>query len=821
MTELMVTRPPEIKPVHILAGLGKAERDLLATCLALLDDSTLTARLAHLYENAKDKGWSLTQTELKETEQAVRSALGQWKTSPWSDDDLRIILWIRLREAMGLGPALSATIRGCSQLADDLSAHMIHVLDPPSIQKLGKSWLGRTGWLEENEQAITLGDIVLPVLDEILEKSPNADQFPADPAARRQALSDAVGVMARSTEEEQAQLVQDLGADKLNDSAIRKSLVLGGSLGAFGVAVGSSGFSAYILAAQASAFVPLVSGPGLVSLVSVLSNPVTILASIGGGAWWFAHSAGRKVRANVAARIIAMITIRGLLAGPGGLDGLRAAFAQLPRHKQYEGVADSQLQEYRREWERLQPIWKKQVSQPSTGVLSMMEKPVDVSKPGLAVAFAPDGGSTGNERANAAALATMTVGDVLYSAAAVDPTVIEAADFSRLADIDGRVPFAELAHGLLAGSDPVVQGGINQLKGYVAEKAVAAELAAAGHAVSFPDASNSPGWDIMVDGEPFQVKFHESLQGIQRHFERYDYPVLANTELQGSIPDELTDRVFFVDGISNEVVTHVTEQSLNAADGMTDAGSPFMVGLVSATRGLMAYRSGELTGRQTLEQILVDGTVRFGLFGAGGVAGTYTGLVLFGPAGAWVLGPGASILAQMQTPRATKVLQNLVKIREQREWEDAVHNGLDTLTEAISAALNAREKQFAEKLASVPRNEVGRYLTWRLSDDHCFASECLLRLEWLDRSECPDPARRASELFRLLAMSSIHPVVYQSELSAVNELLEARPDLSEILQREEVGHAWQASQETMKRGTDWAKNTIKGFNWPGSKRDHE
>jgi hypothetical protein len=61
--------------------------------------------------------------------------------------------------------------------------------------------------------------------------------------------------------------------------------------------------------------------------------------------------------------------------------------------------------------------------------------------------------------------------------------------------------------------------------------------------------------------------------------------------------------------------------------------------------GLLAYRRGQLTGKQALEQILLDDMVRMGLAGSGGVVGASVGLMMFGLAGAWVFGAGVALIA--------------------------------------------------------------------------------------------------------------------------------------------------------------------------------
>lgn len=51
--QLVVPRQ-DVQPSDIIAGLGLADRALLAACLALFEDSTLSKRLEQLYSKSSD-----------------------------------------------------------------------------------------------------------------------------------------------------------------------------------------------------------------------------------------------------------------------------------------------------------------------------------------------------------------------------------------------------------------------------------------------------------------------------------------------------------------------------------------------------------------------------------------------------------------------------------------------------------------------------------------------------------------------------------------------------------------------------------------------
>ena len=774
MTETTWKFQSGIRPAHLVIGLGAAKREMLSTCLALYDDSKLFARLNKLYDSAKDTYAHWTGKEIDQQARELNTRQHHWFESSLTDEQLRVLLWIRLRESLALPARLSLTWRGCSHLADDITAALINAIDPPGLRKSGRAWLRSKGWLAEGEEALTLQDVVIPVLDDFLKDSKDEEGNALTESDRRRVLEAVVQHFSGLDSAGHDSMLKSLKVDNINDQAILKVVLTGTALGGIGASVSLAGFSAYILAAKASAVIPLVSGPGLVSLLHVIAAPITLIGGTGAVAWWAYSSAKRKANAAIAARVVAMLTIQGLQGGHQARVRLQDAFAQMPRLAGKPELPKKAVDAYCKEWAQCRSAAPEQVANPGLAIISVLEQPVPEGAhgtiPGLTSAE-----SRQQEVQNAVALTAMTVGDVLYSAAAIDPTVIAAADFTRIAEIDGPLAFSRFAEELMNGTSGAVQGGVNQLKGYVAERAVAGQLSAAGHAVSFPEASNSPGWDIMVDGQPFQVKFHEGLSGIQDHFARYDYPVYANTELAGSIPDEFADRVFFVDGVSNELVSDVTEHSLNAADGMLDTNIPAFAFLISTTRGTVAYRAGSISGQQAVEHVLLDGSVRVGLAAGGGVVGAGFGFLLFGPAGAWVFGTGAPILAQSQTPWAVARIKRLVNSPKQKQWFEQSHLALNDLQSAALAAMQAKREEFRLKTNQVPDNDLGRYIRWRLQDEAQYAAEVEARIQALSAEFMERPEQRAAGLLRWIAAGTIHPVSFQQALRKVNEQLACRP----------------------------------------------
>jgi hypothetical protein len=670
-----------LRPQHIVAGLGGAQRELMATCLALFDDSTISSHIGRIYEDTKNRVIKRTDAELKEAAENVRRSQQRWLQSTLTDDHFRVALWIQLRTALRTPARLSTSYIGAEKLADDLSARVVALLAPPRlVVQVSKDWLSEHGLIERSQDSsddepVNLHSVVEPVLRDLLQAalSGKAGKDVADTV-----LEQAVSEMEALGPEERDRIREELGVDDISEAALAKVLATGSGLALFSSIVSMAGFSAYILAAQASAFIPLVSGPGLVSFVSVMSNPVTLVAGTVGAGWWLSSSANQRIRAIVATRAVAMLAIQGLSSGRKGLDEALKAFASIDSLPTNAGsrLDRKQISQYQNEWILLKAHARSAHKVPSAGWGFFDRRVVQ----------RPPSNREGEERLNAAAYGAMTVGDVLYHAAQISPEVIAAADFSYLADIDGSLDFALLAAGM-------GDGAVVRLKGYVAEQIVAAKLQAAGHVVTFADSASEPGWDLRVDGQPVQVKFHDSVEGIREHFSEYSYPVFANTELAGSVPDEFVDRVFFIDGVSNDLVTSITQLSVEAGQDATDPDVALMAFAISAFRSARALHQGHLTRAQAVEQVLTDGAVRIGLAATGSMAGAGVGLFLFGPAGAWVLGAGLPILAQSQTGRVVGQLKASTSLPEYRRWAESAHELLDSLQATGINALRSRKDQ--------------------------------------------------------------------------------------------------------------------------------
>jgi hypothetical protein len=761
----------------VLAGLGAAPRELLATCLALFEDNTLRQHLARRVSDFKKK-WPKPFSEPPDGKAvaSLHSRVAEWMNASAHDDDLRLLLWMHLREAFALPASTFGSLRSTRSAADDLVTAALASVQPGVIEKV-KGW---TGLGTKQKAPDSLDALARQTFDELIKGVMQSDDASQE-AARNALIQDMKQRVARLDPETQKRLLEGIAADELNDGAIRTLLLTGGGLTSLGATVNMAGFSAYILAAQVSAFIPLVSGPALVSVVAVLANPITILLVTAGTGLWLARSADSKIKSAIALRVIALLALNGLSAGEDALRRIVRAFARLPSVHGTGTLGRDVLIRYQKNWSAIRDAHRLATTlDPALAAAMDRGLPEREQPDRWRLLLNNDDGAL----ADTAGIGALTLGELLYNIHALDPSVLQAADFSRVADLADPANFAAFAHQIEALADGSKLGAISNLKGYVAERVVASRLVDQGHIVSFPDHANQAGWDLEVDGIPFQIKNAADLGLLERHFEHYDYPVLANAEVadllaqakaQGALP-AWADQVHFVEGYSQHDVQEVVDHSLAAGEGMLHPHVATFAMLLNAVRNVDRYRSGQMTGSQAVQDIIVNGAVRMGLAVAGNYVGVGIGLLVFGPAGAVVLGSALPVVSRLQSARAKRYIDQMTRGESYRQWGREARLLLDALGVVLGAGLDDKARRL-EVRAWADDNAAAEYLAWRRDDDLRFVREAELKLKSiLQDLELPiEEAVRS--LLVWLSHATLHPALYQAELRALLDTLGRRPDL--------------------------------------------
>ncbi|HXF09104.1 MAG TPA: hypothetical protein VNK45_11415 [Candidatus Acidoferrales bacterium] len=770
-------RSPALKSQDVLAGLGAAPRELLATCLALFEDNTLQQHLARRVGEFKEK-WPRPFSASTD-ERAIASLHNRalaWMNASAHDDDLRLLLWMHLREAFDLPASTFGSLRSTRGAADDLVTAALASIQAGVVEKI-KDWT-RLG--TKREIPDSLDALATQTLDELIKGVMQPDDATQE-AARNALIQKMKERVAKLDPETQKRLLAGVKADELNDDAIRTLLLTGGGLTSFGTAVNIAGFSAYILAAQVSAFIPLVSGPALVSVVAVLSSPITIVLATVGAGWWAARSAGSEIKSAIALRVIALLALNGLSAGEDALRQIARAFARLPGIREIGTLKRNVLQRYQADWSAIRDAHRRATTLDPV-LAAAMDRGLPVREQSDRWRRLLNKGD--DALADTAGMGALTLGELLYNIHALDPAVLQAADFSRAADLADPVNFAAFAHQIETMADDSKLGAISNLKGYVAERVVASRLVDQGHVVSFPDLANQPGWDLEVDGIRFQIKNAADLSLLERHFEHYDYPVLANAEVadllaqakaHGALP-AWADQVHFVEGYSQHDVQAVVDHSLAAGDGMLHPHVATFAVLLNAVRNVDRYRSGQMTGSQAVQDVIINGVVRTGLAVTGNYVGVGIGLLVFGPAGAVVLGSVLPVLSRWQSDRTKRVLDRLVHGERYRQWERAARQRLDALGAVLRAGLKEKTRLIAAR-EWIDDNAAAEYLAWRRDDDLRFLREAELKLKAILQDLERPVEEAASRLLVWLSHSTLHPARYQREFRAWLDVLDRRPGI--------------------------------------------
>lgn len=775
-----------VQSEDILVGIGSADRNLLATLIALFEDSKLSKQVKNktgeLLKHFGDHWSKTTGKDFIHKNEHIRNALSvESKMKYWldeekfTDSDLRIILWIYIRKALQLDPVISLSQRSLKRYATEITVATIHAFDPPNFTTKIKKILPLNSG---NDQApkTTLDDIVVPVLNEML-KVAFSDDDEMSTGAKQKIVNDIRIKLSDLKQEQQVEILDSIGSKEFNDEAIRNIFLTGGGLAVFGSAVNIAGFSAYILAAQASAYIPLVSGPALVSLVSVLSNPITMIGGTVAIGYLSHEKANKSINSALAVRVVSLLALQGL----SNRDQLGThtrkflnCFNRLDCIEEFGEIPEKVFKPYVFQWKITDKKFRQPLSEIDSQVSEWMDHPLESLLPYL------DKNYGNNEELKKTAWVTgLTVGDITYSLAAIDPKVVESADFSRIADLSDKLSFAEFAQLISNMSPSSYTGALSNLKGYVAEHVVASQLALQGHDVELAPIANEPGWDILVDGEKFQIKSLSNMSGIRNHFNSHDYPVIANSELMDQIPSDLEDRVFFVDGFSDELVTQITESSLSHGADVFEPDVPLFALGVSTAFAIHDFSSGKIRSDQAMEQILMDGGTRVGLATLGGFLGSGIGLLVYGPAGALIWGSMMPILAQSQTTRAKGKIQSAVKTKEITDWEKKLALNMDLLIVRIESSLKFKIDRLKIKFRQFESGALSDFIKQRLVDEGRYLHEMKAKLTSITQNSKLSVEEKAIEIIHFVAYSTIHPIIFQKELKQISEILKEKPTITQ------------------------------------------
>lgn len=780
-----------VPPWTIFAGLGALDRRELSNLIASFEATTLlsmsmdrvTDMLFRFQKDGQSSGTTAFARRLKDAADALFS-------SETSDRALRVRLWVRIAEALDLNPTLPLSSRRANSVGAGVAHKAAAVMALPAA--------------DENEELTQTGiQKAWRTVTSLLGR-PHQD-FPSLVAEQAQLVAKAVAEAATSGEipEDLASALGQRVRDhirglppELQDDAMRDALtagdraaftVLATGTAAFsiGMGVNLAGFSAYILAAQASAFIPFMSGPAVVSTLFMLANPLfSIPAVIGIG-----YLANNYVNGGQAAKLAAIVSVQLSLRGLSAeKDGLAVAL------NDFRTATEADLT-YLRTATAAETTSRNATIAKHTGG-RLPNAPGDLKSAALSFDRRSDllVGVLSKNRGDAlemAAVTTLSAGDMLHNAVSIDPMVLAAADFSRSEDLGDIFRFGAFADRVGSMSEAAAAGAGNNLRGYVSEQLVAGRLAEVGHVVSFPATSNNAGYDLLVDGVPFQIKCLQGIEGLRTHFAKYpDMPVYANAELAEAVIDsgeEWAKLVFYVDGFDREIADLVMTTSMEAGEALGDMNVPFFAMAVSSARNLHRVWRGRMPLSDLPFSVVMDASVKGGLSAIGALSGKAIGLVAFGPAGALVLsgvgGVSALVGAGWTSEQATRLLSS--------DWLSDLDASTERFRAALLAVVQTKVAMLEAKKSGVPGtlSEINDWIDARFGDDIVSLGEVTYDIETV----IPTLGQPSKARACLAAMDAakVHPLAVQTELVDLLKVLGSEPSKAASAGRK-VSDAWSA-----------------------------
>jgi hypothetical protein len=232
---------------------------------------------------------------------------------------------------------------------------------------------------------------------------------------------------------------------------------------------------------------------------------------------------------------------------------------------------------------------------------------------------------------SAVALGGATLLDLAIGLARIDPKVLDAID--RVHGARAFETFPALQNHItevMSRGDAAFEGLISTYKGALGELVIADHLTQAGYQVELVSNFTEPGFDILIDGQPFQVKVGLTDASIVEAQDRYPDISILTVEEQGEASFEQSfpegaeaslsaDDVFSVP-VEGQALTATTTDTLQGAEGLGDLS--FELPVVTAALGVMRGVDQVARGEKDVAQVATEVAVRTAGVGIGAKLGS-------------------------------------------------------------------------------------------------------------------------------------------------------------------------------------------------------
>lgn len=307
-------------------------------------------------------------------------------------------------------------------------------------------------------------------------------------------------------------------------------------------------------------------------------------------------------------------------------------------------------------------------------------------------------------------IAAVSVYDAVHALSMIDDRVLQGLDFSTTADMTTFNQLNQyISEHFLSGTAEAVSGSTARLQGYVAEQVAAANLVAQGHVVEFPATSNNPGFDLIVDGHPLQVKDTLNPQLITEHFSKYpDIPVVTNVELAGHFTDN--QNVLIDHNLSHDVIASKVENSIDGIHAL--GGASFHIPIITLALSGIRETGLLMKGNTDLGTVTKHVALDVAGVGGGGFFGKVAGAALVGafagPVGAVIGGIigaiGGGILGRLFT--------NEIKMAAYNKALTKLNNKLDKMAQKLPEVIDVKVDLLHNKVRRIPRRFRVNIIDW-------------------------------------------------------------------------------------------------------------
>lgn len=766
----------KIETTLIWKGLLDCDRETLSIFIALFEDSKGLSLLSDKILDVKEKAQKVYEKSFSKGERQdlqndikdhfskrIEKTAQKIDESDLSDQALKVALWEYLLNALQLSSNDFMSPHDIKRHCNDIANQMIQNAFSQQRKETQNAVQKLNPFRKTKGRNINFEEAVEYLISKITKEAVEQDsKIIADIEQRISKLDD--------------KIIKQSGASNLTEGAISKTLVTSGSLLGLMGGVQAAGFSAYIMAAQASAIIPLVGGKTLVSLLFVVTNPFFVIPAIIGTGIVSNNSLEKSIKQSFAMIVSTMLLMRGMIKE----DKIFETEKLLSHYEEHVAAISQNL--------AVRNVTKGKTREKSPELANLDLPLISEKDQNLLMSQVDVQNKNGQQilkiypssikNIDNAAIAGLTFADFIYDIAAIDPHVIEATDFARKADISDVFEFSIFSEGLAGLSEASLRGHHANLMGYTAERLVASQLVKDGHVVEIPNSASQPGYDLLVDGNEFQVKCiePENFSILERHFDKYpDTPVFVNSEVADVVAEkspDWSDLVFYVGGYTHEKASGMLTQAIEAGQELDDYEILSSVAVVSAVRNTLDWQKGDQTFQSATFNIALDSLSKGGMAIAGGVAGSGLGMLLFGPAGAYILGGVSTVFGATQGNILTNQLDKFLDPEREKKFKKLA----DDLLEACNKELESKMVLLDQKISMLSNDGISSYVRYRFEWEKLSFQIAIKRHEALIKNKSDNGAKKIFKALRLASESTVHPYCLQQQYVEIASTLNQKVD---------------------------------------------